>query len=267
MRRSGSIIVIGLLSLGTALGPSGAGCAWAETRLCTGYAACRAAGYSDFGYEANAATEYWQMVAGHNCTNYVAYRLVRAGLPNVRPVPDAGRSNARLSAYQWGVVYASRTDDRPAAGAVAWWDTDAGKGTIGHVAYVESRNPDGSITISEDSSSGHDFDWKIVAPGRGWPSGFVHFTDATDRPGRVPDRAPDRAPGYAPDRVPAAPNFAPQAPRPVSRSPWAVPRTPRHAPRTQRPTRHVPRGIPTSRDLPCSGAMAAAARPPSGARP
>ncbi len=144
--------------------------AGADTRLCSGYDECRAGGYSDADYGSNSMNPYWNMVAGHNCTNYVAYRLVRAGLPNVRPPADPGRQNNHLDAWQWGEVYASRTDATPTSGSVAWWAADAGKGAIGHVAWVESVNPDGSVTISEDSSSGHDFDWKTIPPGHGWPT-------------------------------------------------------------------------------------------------
>ena len=43
-----------------------------RTFLCTGYTACKQAGYSDAGYSANNDTMYWRMYAGHNCTNYVA---------------------------------------------------------------------------------------------------------------------------------------------------------------------------------------------------
>ena len=36
---------------------------------------------------------YWRMYAGHNCTNYVAYRLIQTGMPDSRPV---GRQRQRL---------------------------------------------------------------------------------------------------------------------------------------------------------------------------
>jgi len=145
-----------------------------EHKLCSGYAACRAAGYGDFGYGRARGTSWWDMGTGANCTNFVAYRLVRAGMPNRRPLADPGRDAASLDAYRWGVVYASRTDSRPDRGAVAWWGRRHG-GHRGHVAFVESVNPDGSLTISEDSSTGHGFDWKLIRPGREWPSGFIHF--------------------------------------------------------------------------------------------
>jgi surface antigen len=103
------------------------------TRLCHGYADCRTRGYSDHGYAANGGGSYWNMYTGHNCTNYVAYRLVQSGMANVRPPADPGRSNASLSAYLWGLVYASKTDAAPAVGSVAWWAAGSA-GSIGHVA-------------------------------------------------------------------------------------------------------------------------------------
>lgn len=145
------------------------------TRLCHGYDDCRAHGYSDHGYEANGGGSYWNMYTGHNCTNYVAFRLVQGGMANLRPPADPGRSNAALSAYLWGLVYASKTDNTPAVGSVAWWGAGAA-GSIGHVAYVE-RVDGNSITVSEDSSSGNDFDWKTITRGQGWPTGFIHFND------------------------------------------------------------------------------------------
>jgi hypothetical protein len=100
---------------------------------------------------------------------------VQGGMSNVRPAADAGQSNAALSAYLWGLVYASMTDSSPKVGSVAWWAAGSA-GSIGHVAYVERVDAD-SITVSEDSSSGNDFDWKTISRSQGWPTGFVHFND------------------------------------------------------------------------------------------
>ena len=152
----------------------------AEHKLCSGYAACRHAGYSDHGYGRARQHSWWEMGTGSNCTNFVAYRLVREGMPNRRPHPDHGARADSLNAYRWGVVYSGHTDHRPRPGAVAWWTRDRA-GYYGHVAYVEAVDRDGSLTISEDSATGHGFDWKRISPGsRAWPSGFIHFT----RPGQ-----------------------------------------------------------------------------------
>jgi surface antigen len=143
-----------------------------ERRLCHGYTSCRSHGFTDAGYRRHRSASFWRMYAGGNCTNFVAYRLVQEGLPNHRPRGDHGRRANHLDAYRWGRVYASITDRHPSVGSVAWW---AHRGRDGHVAWVESVNRDGSLTISEDSWSGNGFDWRRVSRGAGWPTGFIHF--------------------------------------------------------------------------------------------
>ncbi|WP_170286194.1 CHAP domain-containing protein [Nocardioides rubriscoriae] len=143
-----------------------------STYLCTGYTACSNAGYSHAGYASHSQTMYWRMYGGHNCTNYVAYRMVKHGMPNERPWSGSG------NATNWGVEMADITDTTPAVGAVAWWRAGvAGAGSSGHVAYVERVVSPTEIVISEDSWSG-DFHWRtIYKNGPGWPSGFIHFVD------------------------------------------------------------------------------------------
>ncbi len=143
------------------------------TYLCTGYAGCRDAGYSDAGYGANNDRMYWRMYAGHNCTNYVAYRMIKAGMSTERPWDGTGM------AYNWGHARSDITNQTPRVGAVAWWDRyEGGIGSSGHVAYVEKVVSSTEIIISEDSWSG-DFHWRRVTKGSGrWPSGFIHFVDA-----------------------------------------------------------------------------------------
>ncbi|MDO9457134.1 CHAP domain-containing protein [Nocardioides sp.] len=143
-----------------------------STYLCTGYTACNNAGYSHAGYASHNRTMYWRMYAGHNCTNYVAYRMVQKGMPNERPWSGSG------NATNWGVQMDDITDSTPAVGAVAWWRAGvSGAGSSGHVAYIERVVSSTEIVISEDSWSG-DFHWRtIYKNGPGWPSGFIHFVD------------------------------------------------------------------------------------------
>lgn len=143
-----------------------------STYLCTGYTACDKAGYSHAGYAQNNKTMYWRMYAGHNCTNYVAYRMIQKGMPNERPWSGGG------NATYWGTSMKDITDTTPAVGAVAWWKANApGAGSSGHVAYVEKVVSSTEIVISEDSWSG-DFHWRtIYKTGSGWPTGFIHFVD------------------------------------------------------------------------------------------
>jgi surface antigen len=142
-----------------------------STYFCSGYAGCNAAGYSDSGYGAVSNKMYWRMYPGHNCVNYVAYRMIQAGMPNQRPWTGNG------NAANWGHAMASITDQTPAVGAVAWWDAYHHVGSAGHVAYIEKVVSPTDIIISEDSWSGT-FHWQEVTKDSGfWPSGFIHFRD------------------------------------------------------------------------------------------
>lgn len=142
------------------------------SKLCEGYRECREAGMSNGGYAKNSGTMWWRMYTGHNCTNYVAYRLVRSGMPNTRPWEGSG------NASNWGVAMSRITDQTPAVGAIAWWRAYApGAGSSGHVAYVEEVISPTKIVVSQDSWGG-DFSWAtITASGSGWPTGFIHFND------------------------------------------------------------------------------------------
>ncbi|GAA0970899.1 hypothetical protein ENKNEFLB_03392 [Nocardioides aquaticus] len=143
--------------------------------LCTGYDACARAGYGHAGYKERGGTMYWNMYSGHNCTNYVAYRMVQAGMPNVRPWSGSG------NAMFWGTSNASKTDRTPEVGAVAWFRAyrSGVSGSAGHVAYVERVVSPTEIIVSEDSWGG-DFHWRRYSVAAGtWPDGFVHFVDST----------------------------------------------------------------------------------------
>lgn len=145
--------------------------------LCTGYDSCEASGYSHAGYKQAAKNQYWQMFSGHNCTNYAAYRMVKAGMPNTRPWSGTG------NAYNWGPANPTIEDGTAAVGAVAWWKANVkGAGSVGHVAYVERVVSADEIIISEDSWGG-DFHWRRVQRASGWPSGFLHFQPAATQSG------------------------------------------------------------------------------------
>ena len=153
----------------------------ASTYLCTGYAGCETAGYGHAGYRSAASTMYWRMFTGHNCTNYVAYRLIQNGMPDIRPWEGSG------NAANWGVEMASITDQTPRVGAVAWYKPNVTPaGSAGHVAYVEQVVSDTEIIVSEDYWGG-DFYWRrITKTDGGWPSGFIHFNDAAIEPTTPP---------------------------------------------------------------------------------
>jgi len=164
--------VLGCLLILGSLEATGAGSASADNvRLCSGYTACANAGMSSSGYATARNTMYWRMYSGHNCTNYAAYRMVKSGLPNVRPWTGSG------NATNWGVVMSRITNQTPTVGAVAWWKAYVSPaGSAGHVAYVEKVISPTEIIVSQDSWGG-DFSWARITKGRGWPSGFVHFND------------------------------------------------------------------------------------------
>lgn len=155
--------------------------------LCTGYVPCAEAGMSHAGYRSARSTMWWRMYAGHNCTNYAAYRMVRSGMPNVRPWTGGG------NATHWGTSRDDLTNDVPAVGAVAWWRANAGPaGSSGHVAYVERVVSRDVVVVSQDSWGG-DFSWARITRSSGaWPSGFVHFNDA-----RLANRVRPRLTGRA----------------------------------------------------------------------
>ena len=140
--------------------------------LCVGYTACAQAGMGNGGYRAESGTMWWRMYSGHNCTNYAAYRVIKAGLPNTRPWTGSG------NASNWGPANPKIRDGVPAVGAIAWWAAyDPPAGSSGHVAYVEKVVSDNEIIISQDSWGG-DFSWaRITRTGGRWPTGFLHFKD------------------------------------------------------------------------------------------
>ena len=151
-----------------------------STYLCNGYITCAEAGYPHFGYRAASDEMWWLMYSGHNCTNYVAYRMVKQGMSEDRPWDGTGM------AWNWGRANRRITDEIPMVGSVAWWDAGDSVGSSGHVAYVERVVSNRKIVISEDSWSG-DFHWRTIRKrGGGWPTGFIHFDDravrATEQP-------------------------------------------------------------------------------------
>lgn len=161
-----------MLAVVSLVGPLAPPAAAGYTTLCWGYASCAAKGMPSAGYATAGGTMYWRMYAGHNCTNYAAYRMIKNGLPNVRPWSGGG------NAEYWGIFMSSITDATPTVGSVAWWRENAyPAGSSGHVAYVERVVSPTEIIVSQDSWGG-DFSWaRITKSDRGWPSGFIHFND------------------------------------------------------------------------------------------
>lgn len=150
---------------------------------CRGFSACSAKGLGSAGFNKVYTQSFWRATAGHNCTNYVAYRLTHNGrMTSIR--------EGTGSAWKWGVT--ARTQGVPVAqlpklGDVAWWNatTNVGAGTGGHVAYVERVYSNGSIRVSEDNYGGT-FDWRKLTKGTAWPTGFIRYPKSDGSPvGRV----------------------------------------------------------------------------------
>jgi hypothetical protein len=115
------------------------------------------------------------MDAGHNCTNYVAWKLITNGVARPRTNPGDASTWA-INAYSDGFV----VDATPTVGAVAQWDASTGGyGAQGHVAYVEKVNGDGTIVVSEDYW--HDGDQSGPLTFRTVDASsvghFIHYTD------------------------------------------------------------------------------------------
>jgi len=163
--------------------------------LCSGFSDCTDAGMSASGYHAVWDTMFWNMYSGRNCTNYVAYRMIRAGMSSTRPAQLLpGQGNASF----WGASFGTLTNRTPTVGAVAWWDKNVpGAGSGGHVAYVEKVYSATDIVISESNWSG-DFDWRRITTAANWPSGFIHLRDS----GTPPPPAPTPTPTPTPTRPP-----------------------------------------------------------------
>jgi surface antigen len=142
--------------------------------LCTGFGPCSDAGMSAKGYHAVWDQMFWGMYAGKNCTNYVAYRMIKAGMSATRPAQlKPGKGNAEY----WGPSFGSATNSTPTVGSIAWWKANApGAGSGGHVAYVERVNSATDIVVSESNWDGN-FDWRHITTAANWPSGFIHLID------------------------------------------------------------------------------------------
>ena len=161
------------LSVAPPLSPFLAPAAAYSGTLCSGYAGCKAEGKGSAGYASHNHKMYWSMYSGHNCTNYVAYRMVRKGMPNRRPWKSYGSGNAE----NWGNYLRSRTNMTPRVGSVAWYRAYSSRGgSSGHVAYVEKVLSPSKVVISQDSWGGT-FSWEVISKGNGWPSGFIHLRD------------------------------------------------------------------------------------------
>lgn len=99
------------------------------------------------------------------CTWHAANRRIETGNPLPRNLGNANTWSARARAAGFTV------SDVPVAGAVVWHDqsvTGYVAGGLGHVAYVEAMNADGSILVSDMNSRGFANSDLSGGPAGGW---------------------------------------------------------------------------------------------------
>lgn len=99
------------------------------------------------------------------CTWHAANRRMQAGSPVPTNLGNAVTWASRARAAGMTV------SDTPIAGAVIWHDQSVSgyvAGGLGHVAYVESVNPDGSIIVSDMNSRGFTNPDATGSPAGGW---------------------------------------------------------------------------------------------------
>ena len=155
-----------------------AGPAAAQTLICSGVSVSQVQ-KCDTGWAANMAFMHWRMYGGHNCTNYVAYRLGRDGVPE--PPYLLGNANTWASrAKSHGV----RVDGTPEVGAVGAWP---GRN---HVVYVDEVGP-GYLITSEDNWPGYYPKGmyrkiKVLKGERAYPTQFIHFKGKSTINGPLP---------------------------------------------------------------------------------
>jgi len=161
-----ALAVVALVAVGLVMAPASA-----QTLLCSGVSKADvkkcdpSSGYAD-----NMAASHWGMYGGHNCTNYVAYRLGKNGV--TRPAYNLGNASTWASrAKAHGVT----VDTKPSVGAVGGW---AGKN---HIVYVEAVGV-GYLITHEDNYPGYYskgmFRRVKVYPGESaYPKQFIHFKD------------------------------------------------------------------------------------------
>lgn len=212
LQRSLAALALASVTTAVCLVPASATTPYTEATngvLCTGFGPCTDAGMSAKGYHDVWDQMFWGMYAGQNCTNYVAYRMIKAGMSATRPAQlQPGKGNASY----WGPSFGSLTNATPTVGSVAWWAANVpGAGSGGHVAYVEKVNSPTDIVVSESNWAGT-FDWRHITTRANWPSGFIHLLDpgsVTTPPPPPPPPPPSPTPTPAPPATSVPVNIAP----------------------------------------------------------
>ena len=141
----------------------------AQTLICSGVSQAEVQ-KCDPAYAAVMSLPHWRMFAGHNCVNYVAWRLGINGVPEPKILMGNARDWA-ANAKKIGVL----VDTKPTVGAIGGW---AGKN---HLVYVEEVGP-GYLITSEDNYPGYYPKGiyrkiKVTTGESAYPTQFLHFKD------------------------------------------------------------------------------------------
>jgi surface antigen len=122
------------------------------------------------------------------CVSFVAWRLNNDNGFGFSNFMNGGHFGNAVNWKQNAInLFGSSVyNSSPSAGSVAWWNANYhGALSDGHVAYVDSVNPNGSITIEEYNAYPNvgGYTKSTLSPGSGrWPSGFLHFKDMSNVP-------------------------------------------------------------------------------------
>jgi hypothetical protein len=146
--------------------------AYASQALCGNYGDTPSFGcVSSSGFSGQRPWGYPVDSNGHNCTNYVTYRLSQNGANNPGNLGNAYEWDNKASSYGLPV------DNTPNVGSVAVWEINSwpAQGS-GHVAYVEAVTST-YIDISEDNYNGTTMQRRYFVGQSDWPDHFAHIKD------------------------------------------------------------------------------------------
>lgn len=163
--------------------PAEAARAKAPKVYCKGFTNCEKKGFSTRGYKTVYKNQHWGAIAGHNCTNYAAYRLTHNGRVTDRAAKIGSASEWGVTLKKAGIAKRHRT---PKVGDIAWWSYRKKSVRRSHVAYVERVYKDGSVLVSEDNYKGTFYFTRYYKGHKLWPSSFLRFRKSSGTPvGRV----------------------------------------------------------------------------------
>ncbi len=108
---------------------------------------------------------------GGNCTWYAHGRMMQLGYSKY------ALDSMRFNANSWAddAARGAVVTGKPKAASIAFWESNAFFGSfLGHVGVVEVVNEDGSILVSDSSSSGTSYRSRIINPEDSlWPTAFI----------------------------------------------------------------------------------------------